>query len=44
MYDALADILEGYNIPEKSIEAIDVDEFMEIISGDVKYQEWEESR
>ena len=23
---------------------VDVDEFMEIISGDVKYQEWEESR
>lgn len=44
LYDALSDILEDYNISEKNIEAIDVDEFMEIISGDVKYQEWEESR
>lgn len=44
MYDALADILDGYNISDKNMEAIDVDDFMEVLNGDTKYQEWEETR
>lgn len=44
MYDALADILNGYNISDKNMEAIDVDDFMEALNGNTKYQEWEETR
>lgn len=39
LYDAMTDIIEGYNIPEKQIELIEIEDFESLLAGDTSLDE-----